>query len=72
MHRWPQFFALGRTAADRTIQTTYLGAADGKLRLRMADGREMNVPLSKFSQADIAYVEQMQAASKSDDDPFER
>ena len=55
----------------KTIQATYLGSADGKVQLRMADGREMNVSLSKFSKADIEYVEKMLAAAKPEDDPFE-
>ena len=56
----------------RTIQATYLGAAEGKVRLRLSDGREMNVPLTKFSKADVEYVEKMQAAKKPEDDPFTR
>jgi WD40 repeat protein len=50
------------------IEAEFVEVADGKVRLRRADGKTLALPLEKLSPADRAYVEGRQAAA---DNPFE-
>lgn len=54
------------SAGTKKIQAAYLSSENGKVRIRLADGRELNVSLDKFSAADREYVKKMEGG----DDPF--
>ena len=49
------------------IEAVYLGFADGKVKMKRADGKEFTAPLERFSKADQDYVKQQLG---SNDDPF--
>ena len=53
------------------VEATYLAISDGKVTIRRTDGREIAVPLDKLCEADQNYVEQLQAASREPENPFE-
>lgn len=62
-----------RTWSDATgrfkIEAEFISLEDGKVRLRRADGKLLSpLPLEKLSEADRAFVEQLQAA---DENPFQ-
>jgi hypothetical protein len=51
------------------VEAEFLGVADGKVRLRRKDGREIAVPLDRLREPDRQEVEKMQK-STSADNPF--
>jgi hypothetical protein len=57
-------------SGEHKIEATYLGVADGKVKLKKSDGKEIAVPLDKLSADDQKLVEKLQAAKKSPN-PFE-
>jgi hypothetical protein len=64
-----------RTWSDVTgthkIQATYLGFADGGVKLKREDGREITVPLESLSKEDQEYVQQAREAAEIPPNPFE-
>jgi hypothetical protein len=65
LHTWTD------VSGTHKIQAEYLGLADGKVRLKRHDGREISVPLASLSKADQARVEQLQKAAAAPPNPFE-
>jgi hypothetical protein len=57
------------TTGEFKIEATYLGLADGKVKLKKADGKEIAVPLDKLSKDDQQLVQQLQV--KKSANPFE-
>ena len=62
--------ALGSTALVNT-EAVYLGVADGKVKLKRTDGKEIAIPLEKLSEADQQHVKKLQEAVKKSANPFE-
>ncbi|WP_425400920.1 SHD1 domain-containing protein [Aeoliella sp.] len=58
----PSCFAESRTwtaaSGGASIEAEYVGAKDGNVTLRKADGKTVSVPIAKLSAADQQYIEQ--------------
>ncbi|HYO24807.1 MAG TPA: SHD1 domain-containing protein [Lacipirellulaceae bacterium] len=77
---WPRAAEAGevRTWTDSTgkfkMDAEFVEVANGAVRLKRGDGRMMNLPLAKLSDADRAYVkeqQQLRAGGGDPDNPFE-
>jgi hypothetical protein len=64
-----------RTWSDVTgthkTKATYLGVADGQVRLKREDGAEISVPLDSLSQEDQEYVQLRRQAAEQPPNPFQ-
>ena len=54
-----------------TLEAEFLGLADGQVRLRRTDGREISVPLTRLSKADQEAAEQLSKNKNATTNPFE-
>jgi hypothetical protein len=53
------------------VEAQFLGLADGKVKLRRKDGRELAVPLERLSEADKQEVEKLQRPAAASN-PFDQ
>jgi hypothetical protein len=64
-----------RTWTDNTgsfkIEAAFLGIADGAVRLRRQDGREISVPLARLSRGDQKVAEELGKKAEASSNPFE-